>query len=281
MRKLLSIALLLYALPISVAAQQFSYSEAKGAFTIDFIAPPPNAASDDNPPRWRYFLETGDGHYYMDTLSVVSNKATTIPHRYQQRGTYRVSLFLSPMYALASTKEKITREITIGSPRAGNGPEYDRKNGSVMIISNATGEAIANHKMRFALHHDRYSGAGEQGYLVFFYNHIDDSDFLGFDPFIDLEEDGLYYKQSGYDKLKRLEGPLLDVQSGINSTGNFLFKKISEDYNDAIAFRSELMGDKESRRAFFSLQVDKKIDYKRQKNYKLQLAALWIPDNGD
>ena len=271
---------LLVLLPEVVLAQDFSYSEAGRTFTIDYLAPPPNGASADNPPRWRYFLETGDGHYYMDTLSVVPNKATKIKHSYAAAGTYTASLFLSPMYALANTKEKVARQVVVSTGRADNPPKYDLGSAVIDMVSNASGEAIANHQMRFALHHQRYGGAADRGYLVFFYNHIDDSDFLGFDPFVDEEDPGLYYKRQGVEQLSFVDRPLIDVETAINSTGRFLFKKVSTDYNDAIVFRSESLGSNETRQAFLSLLVDKKIDYKRQKNYKLQLAALWIPDSG-
>ena len=195
-------------------------------------------------------------------------------------GTYTASLFLSPLYALAGTRDKVTRQVVVAGNQSADGPDYSLGNAAVEIVSNANGEAIANHAMRFAIHHQRYGGAADRGYLVFFYNHIDDSDFLGFDPFEDLEDEGLYYRAGGNERLSLFTGPLIDVESGVNSTGRFLFKKISNDYNDAIVLRSEMLESSEYRQAFLSLLVNSKIDYKRQKNYKLQLAALWVPDSG-
>ncbi len=277
---LLLVQLLSLWFPLLLSSQDFSYSESNRSFTVNYFAPPSNSASTENAPKWRYFLETGDGHYHMGTLSTEVGKSTRIEHTYREGGNYEVSLFLSPMYALANTKEKVSKTISVGSGSSSAKVDYNLENSHIHLVSNANEEAIANHKMRFALHHNRYPGASEGGYLIFFYNHIDDSDLLGFDPFIDLEDEGLYYQEAGGAKMERVSGPLIDVQNRLNSTGAFLFKQTNNDYNDAIVFRSHKLTGNESRRAFFSLQVNPKVDYKRQKNYKLQLAAVWIPDDG-
>ncbi len=222
--------------------------------------------------RWGiYYWEFGDGHFSFDEAPV---------HHYRTAGTYEISLHLTPFYAL----EKPFSPAPIRIPVQGGGPSvprYDLQGRDVYIQTNTLEDLVPGHEMQFILHYanstDRTARAA--GHLLFFFNKRAELR-IGYSPFHPPADRPVPYRLAYGENDAPTRTPVPFIENNISGSAQQQARELYSDYEEVLIFNAQNLSPAEQRRVFLSLQVDERLRSQQDKNRRLTVAAMWVPQGG-
>ena len=243
------------------------YDSNSSTFTLRPVPKIEKAAGAANEPYWNYTWEFGDGNY------ADGKELNNIKYTFQENGTYKVRLSLTPFYSVDTTILLISTQIK--SEKKGIRKKIPNTTDLspdkwVGLFSSTSDRAVPGHTTRLiARFHTPIDLAGKDGFLLIAYNK-EKEEGLKFSPFSLLKDEIDTY---GHGKLAKVQ----DVINNIASSSAINYVENLQTQSSLLAIHYPNVRKDEEKRFFFSLRSVKELEDHTEKNRNLSVKFIWLP----